>query len=391
MSETMILSGMQIYTEQGILKNAAVEINRSVIQSFGNSESKSKKQYTFPASYHLVPGFIDLHVHGANGKDVMDANNEALSTIGSTLAAEGVTGFLATTMTAPAKQIESALLTVREHVKSSDQKGAQLLGVHLEGPFISPEKIGAQNAKHLLPLDIQLVQQWQQLSGENIRLLTLAPELNGSDDFIRELKLLSIIPSIGHSNATYDESLRAIAKGCSHITHLFNAMRGIHQREPGIVTAALLSDVTAEIIADGIHVHPALLQLILKMKGTDKVILITDAMRAKCMHEGCYELGGQEVHVKNSVAQLADGTLAGSTLKMSSAIKNMMKYTGCDLLDAIKIASANPAKKLGIFSKKGSIAVGKDADLVVLDENLNVMMTIVQGNICYSASSVALA
>ncbi len=385
-------SGLQIVTEQGVLQNQAVMVNNGVIHAVGEKQSLLKKipaaeLLNFPEDYYLVPGFIDMHVHGANGKDVMDATPAALATISETLVAEGTTSFLATTMTADIEQIENALKVVRDFVNEQDNFAtAKILGVHLEGPFLSSKKIGAQRGDKILAPQKKHIQRFQEISGNIIKLVTLAPELPNSQEFIHYLKQKKIIASIGHTDATFAETMAAIDAGCSHATHLFNAMRGIHQREPGAVTAALLADnVMAELIVDGVHLHPAIVQLALRVKGKEKIILVTDAMRAKCLQDGQYDLGGQTVIVKNNIAQLADGTLAGSVLKMPAAIQNTLKFTGCTISDAVKMAAENPARALGIFDKKGSIGVKKDADLVVLDNKFNVMLVMCEGRISFTS------
>lgn len=383
-----IISGPQIYTEQEILPHAAIAIEKGVIKAIDKTPANTvnTKIISFPENYHVVAGFIDLHIHGVNNQDVMDATPEALSLMSQALAAEGTTAFLATTMTASQSEIENALMAVRKYIDMQKTiEGAIILGVHLEGPFISPKKIGAQRLDQLLMPDITLIEHWQKITKNIIKIVTLAPELPNSADFIRYLQQHNIIASIGHSDATYAETQSAIDAGIHYATHVFNAMRGIHQREPGAVLAALLSDqVATELIVDGKHLHSAIVELILKLKNKEKMILITDAMRAKCLGDGTYDLGGQAVTVKHGVATLADGTLAGSTLTLPSAIRNMMHFTNCSLFDAAKMASENPAKALGIFHKKGSIAVGKDADLVVLDEQYQVVMTVCGGVIVYS-------
>lgn len=379
-----ILSGPTIYSEQGELCDTMLAIKSGKIVALDHHLQAEKIQ-EFPANYHIVPGFIDMHVHGAKGYDVMDGSVDALLAISHALAAEGTTGFLATTMTADTVEIDRALLAVQDFMRSDVKKGAAVLGVHLEGPFLAATKMGAQRGDKIIPPSVELMQHWQALATNVIKLVTLAPEQSHALDLIKYLCQQQIVASIGHTNATYAEATAAIAAGCSHATHLFNAMRGIHQREPGAVTAALLSPkVMAELILDGVHLHPAVVELAYRIKGAEKIALVTDAMRAKCLGDGLYDLGGQSVHVKNGEAQLADGTLAGSVLTMSSAIQNMLKFTDCGLMDAIKMASENPAKALGIFDKKGSIAIGKDADLVVLDEAYQVVMTIREGEICYS-------
>lgn len=378
-----VISGPQVYSEQGVLKETVVAVRENLIQGiFKKNRCTLKSTLRFPTTYHLLPGFIDCHVHGANMADVMDGTPEALATIAEALIKEGTTSFLATTLTAPVNEIEKALSAVQQTMQNPP-KGACLLGVHLEGPFISPKKAGAQRAEFVLTPSTTLFEKWQTLC-EHIKLVTLAPEIPESMGLVQFLKERHILVSMGHTDATFKEAMAAIDQGVSYATHLFNAMRGIHQREPGVVTAALLQDaVMTEVIADGIHLHPAILQCILRLKHREKIILVTDAMRAKCVTEGVYDLGGQQVTVKDNKATLADGTLAGSVLKMPNAIQNMLRYTGCHLSDASIMASENPAKALGIFPTKGSIATGKIADLVVLDEKLNVVLTMCAGEIVY--------
>lgn len=378
-----IIAGPKIYAEQGIIQRGSLVIEGGKIVSIEENDNATLR---FPEHYYLVPGFIDLHVHGANHSDVMDGTEEALTTISQALAMEGTTSFLATTMTSSPAKLERALKAIHAF-KLKPNHGANILGVHLEGPFISSKKAGAQCAEYILQPDIERFQYWQQISNNLIKLVTLAPELEGALPFIQYLEQQNIVVSMGHSDANYQETLAAITHGCEYATHLFNAMRGIHQREPGLVTAALLENIFTEVIADGVHLHPAILRLILKLKQQKKIILVTDAMRAKCLADGCYELGEQAVEVKQGVARLPDGTLAGSLLKMPDAIRNMMQFAQCDFLDALKMATENPAKALGVFHKKGGIAVGKDADCVILDDEFNVVLTMCEGKIAFQRES----
>ncbi len=375
----LIFSGARILSQQQWLDDHALIVENKIIKAIIPADMIKHhlpaKQYHFSPDFVLVPGFIDLHIHGAQGKDVMDDSDLAFQTISQALAQEGVTGFLATTMTAPSEKIISILkksAAIKNHLE-----GAALFGVHLEGPFIAPEKTGAQQIEFLQSPHADLIQQWQAASDNIIKLITLAPELPGSNELIQSLVKMGIIVSVGHTNATYDQTKKAIDAGCSHATHLFNAMRGIHQREPGAVTALLLSErVMTEIIVDGIHLHPAIVKLILQVKHKEHIVLVTDAMRAKCLGNGKYELGGQEVEVINERVTLANGTLAGSVLRMPQAIKNVMQFTGCSLSDAVMMASYHPASVLGLQNKKGSIAMGKDADLVVMNGELEVVLTV---------------
>jgi N-acetylglucosamine-6-phosphate deacetylase len=383
----MLLTGAQIVMQDGIKKNAGLLLEEGVIAALTPvAKNNQTDVLNFPEKFYIVPGFIDLHVHGARGHDVMDGTASALENISSALAEEGTTAFLATTMTAAPAAIEQAVVAVRDFMQKQNARGAAILGLHLEGPFIAAAKMGAQPGDKILAPNVALMKQWQALSDNNVRLVTLAPELADSDALIKFLHLQKIVASIGHTNATYAQTMSAIDAGCTHATHLFNAMRGIHQREPGTVTAALLAQsVMVELILDGVHLHPAIVQLVLRTKGIEGIVLVTDAMRAKCLADGCYELGGQSVAVSQGEARLADGTLAGSVLKMSSALQNMLEFTGCSLVDALRMVAENPARVLGIFDRKGSIVVGKDADVVVLDEKLNVVMTVCGGQVVYQS------
>lgn len=381
-----IFSGMSMLINKKWVTDHAVIVEGDEIKAIISNDMIKHHlpaaQYEYSEDCYLVPGFIDMHIHGAGGYDVMDASVEALQHISQKLAEEGVTGFLATTMTAKAESIEAALSVIPDAI--SKCHGAAILGVHLEGPFISREKMGAQNGEDVRVPDIELFKRWQNISGDNIKLVTLAPELEHALSFIQSLRKMDVIAGIGHTNATYDQAMAAINVGGSYATHLFNAMRPLHQREPGTVGALLLAhEVMGELIADGKHLHPAIYELALRVKGKDRLLLVSDAMRAKCMQDGCYELGGQSVSVKDGKATLADGTLAGSILSLPEAIRNMMKFTGCTLEDAIHMASYNPANKLKLSGKKGTIEVGKDADLAVLNKHLDVKLTMVGGRVVF--------
>jgi N-acetylglucosamine-6-phosphate deacetylase len=375
-NEPIIFTGLNIYTEDKILPNAMLMAENGIIKNIGNfSYDKSQvKVLEFPPAWHLIPGMIDMHMHGAAGADTMDGTAESLAAISKALLQEGVTSFLPAVVSAPISNIEKALKIVAEYViNQAETEGAEILGINVEGQFLSAEKAGCQEVDYFINPDIDLFKKWQKLANNLIKIVTVAPELPNALAFIKYLHSQNIIASCGHSNASYEETNAAIKAGCTQCTHLFNAMREMQHRDPGIAAACLLSDqIMAEIIADGVHVHPAIIQLAYRLKGPDRIILVTDAIRAKYLAEGTYELGGQQVIVKNNTARLADGTLAGSVLKMNCALRNMIKFTGCSLLDAIKMTSANPAKQLNIFNRKGSIAIGKDADLVVLDEEFNV-------------------
>ncbi len=336
-----------------------------------------------PDGSQVFPGFIDLHIHGAAGADVMDAVPEALETIARALPAEGTTAFLATTMTGEPEAIERALENVARFVSAPGS--AECLGVHLEGPFIHPDRAGAQPKRHILPPDPSLARRWQDLAGGRIRLVTLAPERPGGLELISCFRDLDVIVSIGHSDATWEVCDRAIAAGASHVTHLFNGMRGLHHREAGVAGAALLrEELTVELIADGVHVSPPMAGLAYRLASARRLVLVTDAMRAKCMGDGVFELGGQRVRVVGNEARLEDGTLAGSVLTMCDAVANMRAFTGCDAEEAAWMTSGNPARILGMEHRKGSIEDGKDADLTVLGPDGRVSVTVCRGVVSYS-------
>jgi N-acetylglucosamine-6-phosphate deacetylase len=385
----ILLTNMQIYAENSIIHDGYLKIEDETIKDFGSirqlSNSEQYKEYPFPAHFKVIPGLIDVHIHGVNGADTMDASKEALETMSTSLPKEGTTSFLATTITQENEAIERALVNACDYISHYQASGrAEILGVHLEGPFVNPEKAGAQPVEHIVDPNLETFKKWQGLSNNTIRLVTLAPEQPGGLQLIKYLKKNGIIASIGHSDATYDEVNEAIAAGASHVTHLFNGMRGFHHREPGIAGAALLrEELMVDIIADGVHVRPEMVKLVYKQKGQDGLLLITDAMRAKCLKNGLYDLGGQDVTVRDGKAVLHDGTLAGSILKMDQAVKNILSFTDCPLESAIQMASVNPAKQLNVFDRKGSITARKDADLVILDENHDVVMTFCKGKVAF--------
>ncbi|MDF2940042.1 MAG: N-acetylglucosamine-6-phosphate deacetylase [Gammaproteobacteria bacterium] len=386
MSE-LIIRGPLVHGEAESWPEKDVHIVDGRIHSISPRSKLEKKVelLEFPESYHLIPGMIDMHIHGAEQADVMDASVEALSTISQALLKEGTTSFLATTMTESSEKLSKVLSTVKQFIDSKNTQGAEILGIHLEGPFISPHKIGAQRGDALHVPDINLFDEWQNTAGNHIKLVTLAPELPHAKEFIEHLVKNNVIASLGHSNASFIEAKMGIDAGIRHATHLYNAMSGLHHQEPGAALAILLDDrVLAELIADGIHVHPDMLKFTLKVKGSQHLVLVTDAMRAKCCGEGEFELGGQAVVVRNGEARLKqNGRLAGSVLKMNQAFKNMLRFSQCTMQDIIKMVSSNPAKALHIFDQKGSIAIGKVADLVVLNEEYQVVATLRQGKLVY--------
>ncbi len=384
-----VLQNITIYSEEGVLKKANLVIKNKKIFSY--SEKKISQEdahiFSFPTNYSLIPGFIDLHIHGGYGVDIMDADLSALKTLCKKLPEEGTTSFLATTVSQEKENIEKALIATASYMQKDLSYGAEILGIHLEGPFLCKKKCGAHLPNWILDPDINLMKKWIDLSSNQIKIVTLAPEKKGAFDFITLCKHQNILPSIGHTSASYELALKAIDHGCNYATHLFNAMDPLHHRHPSAALACLLHpNVTVELIADLIHVHPAMLDMVYKLKTAQHITLITDSMRAKALGEGTSDLGGQEVIVKNNNATLKDQTLAGSVLKMIDAFKNFFSITENNMEKLIEMTSYNPAKLLNIFEKKGSIKKDKDADLVVLDEKLNVIMTFCKGEVVYQKS-----
>ncbi|WP_291569217.1 N-acetylglucosamine-6-phosphate deacetylase [Clostridium sp. UBA4548] len=391
-----IING-NIITENAVLKNKALIYEEKIIDildedkitmdsngnyfmvtSFNNNyeEHKYKKLEIIDAKGQYVgPGLIDIHIHGSGGRDTMDGEIEALKVISKTIAKNGITGFLPTTMTMDKEHIYKAFEVIRTAM-NSEMDGATVLGCHVEGPFINKKYKGAQNPNHIMRPDFNFIKDYLDI----IKIITLAPEKDENHNFLNKVsKYKEIVLSIGHTNATYEEAMKSIESGIGHATHLFNAMTPLNHREPGVVGAVLGSNITCEIIADTIHVHPGVFPMLKAVKGTDKLVLITDSMRAGCMKEGIYDLGGQEVTVKDNSARLKDGTLAGSVLTLNKAVKNFYEHSNIELYEAVNMASLNPAKVIGIHKDKGSLTIGKHSDIIIFDNAFEVSKTIING------------
>ena len=322
----------------------------------------------------ILPGLIDIHTHGYGGEDCSDGDVEGLRKIASSLVKNGVTAFCPTTMTLSYESIERAFDTARRVRAEFDEKSAFVLGVNCEGPFISDAKKGAQSGEFIRSPDVGLMARNRDI----LRLVTVAPELEGSTDFIKKTAQMGIKVSLGHTDCDFERAMEAIDAGASHFTHLFNAMTPLNHRAPGAVGAALVSDAYCELIADTIHVHPGLFSLVARAKG-NKLILITDSMRAAGMSDGNYTLGGQAVTVKGGECRLLDGTLAGSVLRLNEALRNMASHTDLPLHEIVSMATLNPAKAVGADLDRGSIEAGKRADFAVCDNDFNVVATYMNG------------
>ncbi len=332
---------------------------------------------------YIAPGLIDLHIHGYLGKDVCDGEEESIRTISKGLLANGVTGYLPTTMTVDMKVIRKALETCRAlKEESKDWDGSVILGCHAEGPFISESKKGAQDPQYILKPDAAFVKEYADI----IRIITLAPETD-TEDFaaIREIcRDTDAVVSMGHTSADYDTAMRGTEAGVKHVTHLFNAMTPLAHRAPGVVTAALNTDVSCEVIVDTFHVDKCFYDLLWRIKGR-KLCFITDCLPAGGLPYGEYTLGGAKIIYRDIVCRLEDGTVAGSVLHLNHGVRNVWQNSSIPLNECVNCASLNPATTLGIDDRKGSIEVGKDADIILLDENFEVQKTIIGGKIKYEA------
>ncbi|NLF74459.1 MAG: N-acetylglucosamine-6-phosphate deacetylase [Chloroflexi bacterium] len=328
----------------------------------------------------VVPGFIDVHVHGGVGHDTMDAAPEAIASMGRFFAQHGVTSYLPTTMTASADAIVAAIDNVMACQQPAD--GARHLGLHLEGPYLNLDYRGAQHPDHFRAPQPDEYARW--FATGHIRLVTAAPELDGAERFVRAGLARGVEFAIGHSGASYQQVVEAANWGMRQTTHAFNGMLGLHHREPGTLGGVLSDErIYCQIIVDGVHVHPAMVKLLVRAKGPGRTILITDAMRAAGLSDGEYDLGGQAVTVRDGVARIANGSLAGSTLTLDVALRNVIAFAGLSLAEALPMATSVPAEALNLAGHKGTLAVGADADIALLNPDLTVSATLVAGHVVY--------
>ncbi|MCY1692271.1 N-acetylglucosamine-6-phosphate deacetylase [Exiguobacterium sp. SL14] len=370
-----VIINARIYTGEQTIEDGFIRFERTIeaIGPMSVFEEMAGEETIDAHHQSLIPGMIDVHIHGGYDVDVMDGDAKSLRHFSQQMLQEGVTSFLATTITQDWENITQALETVREVVAQDD---TTIVGVHLEGPFINPDYAGAQPHEHIVEPDVEQFLKWRQASGNTIKLVTYAPEASGST-CVRGSSAIDRCDSVSR---TYGRDVRTKSSlHVTHGTHLYNQMRALHHREPGTVGYCLLTpDVYAEIIPDGIHSAPKMVDFAYRMKGADRLIVITDAMRAKGLADGEYELGGQAVFVRDGARRLENGSLAGSVLTMDAALRNIIAYTGCSLEEAVRMTSVNAAKELQL-NQKGSLAVGKDADIVLLDEALQIKETIHRG------------
>lgn len=330
---------------------------------------------------YVVPGFIDVHIHGSNGADAMDGTVEALKTISSYIATKGTTKFLATTLTSSKEELIN-VLKIAADLQNKELDGATIFGVHMEGPYFDIEYKGAQNEKYMKPATEKEIKDYLDVKPGLVKMMSLSPHTEQSIETVKFLKENGVIVSVGHSAAKFNDVMKAVDAGLSHSTHTFNGMRGINHREPGVAGAVLISDkINAEVIFDKVHIHPEIVRLMIKAKGTDKVVCITDAMAATGLPNGDYKLGELDVYVKDGEARLkSNDSLAGSVLTLDKAFRHVIEL-GYPIYEAVKLTSTNAAVEFGLNA--GAIEVGKEADFTILDDSYNVDMTIVNGNIKY--------
>ena len=352
---------------RGIIDVSAIPAGAEVIDAGGN---------------YVSPGFVDIHIHGYMGEDASDGSAEGIKKMSQGILKNGVTGWLPTTMTVSKAELDKAFTVIgslMEESKSWD--GAAILGVNAEGPFINPKKKGAQAEQHILKPDASFLKKYADI----IKIATIAPEMDADFACIKELcKDTDIRVSMGHTDASFDIACEAIDNGVKHVTHLFNAQTALNHRNPGVVGAALTRDVTTELICDTFHINKALFALVAKVKG-DKLCLITDCTRAGGMPDGEYYLGGQKFILKGIECLLEDGTIAGSVLKMNQAVKNVAENTDLPVYEVVKAASLNPATAIGYGKTKGSIEIGKDADIIIATKEFEIKKAIIGGKIQYEA------
>jgi len=374
----MIIKNARVFNENQTFEEKAIFIDNDLIVSY-NKNHPSNDMIIDAAGLYAIPGLTDIHFHGCAGYDFCDGTLEALDTIAKYEAQNGVTTICPATMTLPEERLSDICKNAAIY---NNSEGAILCGINMEGPFLSLKKKGAQNAAFLHKPDMEMFDRLDKLSGNKIKLVAIAPEMEGAMDFISELKGKKVI-SIAHTTADYDTAQEAFQKGASHVTHLYNAMPPFQHRDPGVIGAAFdAPDCKVEIICDGVHIHPSVVRATLKMFGEDRVIFISDSMMATGLPDGKYALGGQEVIVKGRKAELViDGAIAGSVTNLMDCMKNAVINMGIPLEKAVKAAAVNSAKAIGIYDKFGSISVGKIANIVLLDKDLNIKFVILRGKI----------
>jgi N-acetylglucosamine-6-phosphate deacetylase len=371
----LLLAHARVRTPEQELAASWVAVSGGRIAAIGQGVAPRAAETADLRGRLLVPGFLDLHVHGGGGDDFMDDDPEACARAARFHVTHGTTGLLATTVSAAPERLQAAV----RGIAAAMEREPLILGIHVEGPWLSERWRGAQEAVHLRPPDPTELRALIATSGATVRLVSLAPELPGALELVAAIAAAGAVAGLAHTDATYAQARAAVAAGARHATHVFNAMRPLHHREPGLL-GAVLDDpqVSCEVIADGHHVHPAIVRLLRSAKGARATVLVTDAIAAAGLGDGSYHLGDTPIEVRAGRAQTPAGTLAGSTLTMDAAVRNACAW-GVPLAEALAMASTTPARVLGLGRRKGAVAVGHDADLTVLDAELRAVGTLVGG------------
>jgi len=372
------LVAAEVYTPKGIELNQVVVVENGKIAAISATVPTDCEVIDL-AGQALMPGFVDIHIHGRHGHDVMDATDAALEGIAQALPSTGVTAWVGTTVTAPWQDIITSLTKMRSYITIGQEQGAELLGSFLEGPYFTERHRGSHPSKLLKSPEQGELEELKAVAGESLLRVAIAPEADDAMASIKWLTANNIKTSVAHTNANFTQVTEAFELGADCGVHLFNGMSGLHHREPGCCGAVLYHDMLAELIADGIHVNPVMMQLAYRMKGYEKIALITDCMRAGGLEDGPYQLGAQIVNVKNGEARTDDGSLAGSTCSLDQAIRNMVFTAGVPAWEAVQMATSVPALYLDLADRLGSIAVGMDASLTVMNKELQVQGTLIKG------------
>lgn len=371
----MIIKDANIFTQDNRFVKGSVVVENGRFVSIAEQPEHAGEVIEAKGLY-MIPGLVDIHFHGCMGADMCDGTKEALDVITQYEASVGVTSVCPATMTIPKDELSAVMKNAGAYAYHG---GAHLVGINMEGPFISPAKKGAQAAENIMHCDYEYFNQLQDAAGGLIKLVDIAPEEAGAMEFIDKVKG-TVVVSLAHTASDYDTAMEAIAHGASHATHLYNAMPPLNHRNPGVIGAVRDSDSChVELICDGVHIHPSVIRATFAMFGAQRMILISDSMRATGLDDGEYTLGGQPVTVKGNLATLHDGTIAGSATNLMDCMRFAVKHAGLPLETAVMCATANPAKEIGIFDEVGSIAVGKKADFVLLDQDLNLAGVYIDG------------
>ncbi|MBN2129982.1 MAG: N-acetylglucosamine-6-phosphate deacetylase [Sedimentisphaerales bacterium] len=380
---SLLIRNARLYDAAETDGPCAVLVSDGTIEQIGDLSASVRADRVLDAGGRiLAPGLIDVHIQGAGGADALDATPEALEAISKTCARFGVTGFLATTVYMPGQ--ENRHLTVAADCVNRDLGGARLLGIHLESPFISPEKRGMIQPTCITSPSPAILEEIYRLTDETLKMMVIAPELPGNLDIIRALTDRGTVACLGHSAATYDDARRGFEAGISHITHLFNAMPSLHHRAPGPLGAIFETDnITCQVITDGVHIHPSVVRLAYGTLGPDRFVTITDGMQALGLPDGKYVYNGIEYEARDGAARYEDGTLIGTALGLNRMLARLTDFTGCSRIEAVNTVTRNAAGVLGLQDTKGTIETGKDADLVLLNEDWSVHATIVGGVVVY--------